>query len=143
MSKSEKSGGIPKRKFAPSAEKILSEEADNPNARANADLFVEGLYLHMDQYEYGPNALVPTPRDITAKYKEVQAKIYQPEGQFSLQAAYSAAKRKLLFQKELAAEWGERGSSSITMRNIGDMYIVMTTIELALPVDKRPSNENV
>lgn len=88
----------------------------------------------MDASEYGPNALVPTPQVILERYQGIRDN-WGPfkEKLFSLPDAYGAAKRKLLFEEELTAETFNRFNrvNSISMTNIGDMYILMTAIKLA------------
>jgi len=133
-----------RKQYAPSAEKVVAEEAEDPRKRANADLFVDGIFHRMDISEYGPNAFVPTPQGIVDAYQEV-AKTFGsiPERLFSLHEAYGAAKRRLLFQKELAAETIAiyPTINSISMRNMGNMFTLLTAIELALPPDQRPQRK--
>jgi hypothetical protein len=94
----------PERKYAPSPLKVVPEEADNPDARSDANEFVDRIYREMDESERGPYAITPTSGYILERYQAVEegnqgARF--PERTFTLKEAYGAAKRNLLSQKEL------------------------------------------
>lgn len=127
----------PRSQYAPSAEKVVPEEAGDPFVRANAKMFVEQLLHEMDRSEYGPNAFVPTPQAILERYQRVKDHWDSPlERLFSLRDAYGAAKRKYFFEKDLASEAFRQTFrvNPLSMENIGNIHVLMTAIEFAYPI---------
>ncbi|MFC1790322.1 hypothetical protein ACFLZP_02460 [Patescibacteria group bacterium] len=125
------------RKYSPSAERVIPEEADDPRVRANADSFVGQMLIQMDRAEYGLRALVPTPQTVLERYQEVAASYSPPyeEGLFNLGDAYGATRRRLLFELDLAAENFRQRSvvNPLEMEHIGNLYMLITAIELTFP----------
>ncbi len=124
-----------RKSYAPSREKVVEEESENPRVRDNADLFIDQISAATDRADYGPNALIPTPREILLRYQKTRIGFkYEPEFLFTLSEAYGAAKRKLLYMKELANQHPIT-VSQIDMENMGDMFILMTATELATHIE--------
>jgi hypothetical protein len=129
-----------KYRYAPSEEKVIPEESDDPVIRGNADLFVEQLLHEMDSSSYGLNALVPTPQIILERHQEVRDDWSSNRGLYDLHDTYGAVKRKLLFQLDLATDSVRifHSVNSVSMTNLGDTYTLMKAIELSLPVIQSP-----
>ena len=97
------------RRYAPSPEKVVPDEADDPRKRGCANLFVDRLNRSMDESEHGPNAVTPSVDVVLKAYRQAKESFqYDPAGLFSLSEAHGAALRRFLFQRELADETLER-----------------------------------
>lgn len=93
------------RRYAPSTEKVVPDEADDPRKRGCANLFVDRLIRSMDESEHGPNAMTPSVDVVLKAYRQTKESFqYDPAGLFSIREAYGAAVRRYLFQQELADE---------------------------------------
>lgn len=109
------------RRYAPSPEKVVPDEADDPRKRGCANLFVDRLIRSMDESEHGPNAMTPSVDVVLKAYRQAKESFqYDPAGLFSLSEAHGAALRRSLFEQELADESLQRFG---TVPDIERVYI--------------------